>query len=244
MRGKTVLITGAASGIGKATAELYAKEGANVVLSDINDAENLAENIRTTGGKAIFIKANVSVAEEMKNLVNTVIKTYGRLDYAVNNAGISGEQNALADMTIEGWENIIKVNLSSVFYCMKYQITEMLKQGGGSIVNVSSILGSVAFAGASGYTSAKHGLIGMTQAAALEYSGKNIRINAVGPGFIETPMLKDLNEEVKKYLVSLHPIGRLGKSEEVAELILWLTSDKASFVTGSYYPVDGGYLAR
>jgi NAD(P)-dependent dehydrogenase (short-subunit alcohol dehydrogenase family) len=244
MKGKTVLITGAASGIGKASAELYGREGANVVLSDINDAESIADKIRVAGGNAIFVKANVANPEEMKYLIDIVIGTYGRLDIAINNAGISGEQNALADMSIEGWENIIKVNLSSVFYCMKYQIQEMLKQGGGSIINVSSILGSVGFAGAVGYTSAKHGLIGMTQVAALEYSGKNIRINAVGPGFIETPMLKDLNDDIKKYLVSLHPIGRLGKSEEVAELILWLSSDKASFVTGSYYPVDGGYLAR
>ncbi len=244
MKGKVVIITGAASGIGKATAELYGREGAYVVLSDIIDAELIAKNIRATGGNALFIKADVSEPKEMEKLVNATVKNYGKLDIAVNNAGISGEQNSLADMSVEGWENIINVNLNSVFYCMKYQIPAMLKNGAGSIVNVSSILGSVGFGGVSGYTAAKHGMIGLTQAAAIEYSAQNLRINAVGPGFIDTPMLKELNDEIKKYIVSLHPIGRLGKSEEVAELILWLSSDKASFVTGSYYPVDGGYLAK
>jgi NAD(P)-dependent dehydrogenase (short-subunit alcohol dehydrogenase family) len=244
MKGKTVIITGAASGIGKAAALLFAKEGANVVLSDITDAEKLAAEIRETGGKAIFIKTDVSKPEEMKKLVEDTVKIFGKLDIAVNNAGISGEQNLIGDMSIEGWENILKVNLHSVFYGMKYQVQAMLKTGGGSIVNISSILGAVGFAGAAGYTAAKHGMLGLTQAAALEYSAQNIRINAVGPGFIDTPLLQVLDSEMKKQIVALHPIGRLGKSEEVAELILWLGSSKASFVTGSYYPIDGGYLAR
>lgn len=246
MKNKTVIITGAASGIGKATAELFAKQGAQVVLSDIQEEAGKAttESIIAAGGKAIFFKTDVSKPEEMEALVNFAIKTYGKLDVAVNNAGIGGELNLIADMSLEGWQKVIGINLNSLFYGMKYQIKAMLKNGSGSIVNISSILGSVGFAGSAGYTAAKHGVVGLTQAAALEYSAQGIRVNAVGPGFIETPLLDALDAEMKKQLVSLHPIGRLGKSEEVAELIYWLSSDKSSFVTGSYYPVDGGYLAR
>lgn len=246
MKNKVVIITGAASGIGKATAELFAKHGASVVISDIQEAEGKAttENIIANGGKASFIKTDVSRPEEMEALVNFAIKTYGKLDIVVNNAGIGGELNPIADMSIEGWNKVIEVNLNSIFYGMKYQIQAMLKNGGGSIVNIASILGAVGFAGSSAYTAAKHGVLGISKAAALEYSAHGIRINAVGPGFIETPLLNALDAEMKSQLASLHPIGRLGTSEEVAELILWLASDKASFVTGSYYPVDGGYLAR
>jgi NAD(P)-dependent dehydrogenase (short-subunit alcohol dehydrogenase family) len=246
MKGKTVIITGAASGIGKATAELFAKHGASVVVSDVQESEgkSTTESIIASGGKASFFKTDVSKPEEMEALVNFAVKTYGKLNVAVNNAGIGGELNPIAEMSIEGWQKVIAVNLNSLFYGMKYQIAAMLKNGGGSIVNISSILGSVGFAGSAGYTSAKHGVVGLTQAAALEYSAQNIRINAVGPAFIETPMLNALDAEMKKQLVALHPIGRLGKSEEVAELIFWLSSDKASFATGSYYPIDGGYLAR
>lgn len=246
MKGKTVIITGAASGIGKATAELFAKEGANVVVSDINEtaAKVVAEDIVSNGGKAVFIKTDVSKPEEMEKLVEFAVKTYGKLDIAVNNAGIGGEINPIADLSIEGWHKVIGVNLNSLFYGLKYQIQAMLKTGGGSIVNISSILGSVGFAGSAGYASAKHGILGLTQTAAMEYSAKNIRVNSVGPGFIETPLLDALDDEMKSQLVALHPIGRLGRSEEVAELIFWLGSDKASFVTGSYHPVDGGYLAR
>lgn len=246
MKNKVVIITGAASGIGKATAELFAKHGTSVVISDIQEAEGKAttENIIANGGKASFIKTDVSRPEEMEALVNFAIKTYGKLDIAINNAGIGGELNPIADMSIEGWKKVIDVNLNSIFYGMKYQIQAMLKNGGGSIVNIASILGAVGFAGSSAYTAAKHGVLGISKAAALEYSAQGIRINAVGPGFIETPLLNALDAEMKSQLASLHPIGRLGTSEEVAELILWLASDKASFVTGSYYPVDGGYLAR
>lgn len=246
MKNKTVIVTGAASGIGKAAAILFAKNGANVIVSDLQESEGKAvvSDIISAGGKASFFKTDVAKSEEMEALVDFAVKTYGKLDVAVNNAGIGGEINPTADMSIEGWNKVISVNLNSLFYGMKYQIKAMLKNGGGSIVNISSILGSVGFAGSSGYSAAKHGVIGLTQTAALEYSAQNIRINAVGPGFIETPLLSGLNAEVKQQLVALHPIGRLGKSEEVAELIFWLSSDKSSFVTGSYYPVDGGYLAR
>jgi NAD(P)-dependent dehydrogenase (short-subunit alcohol dehydrogenase family) len=187
---------------------------------------------------------DVSSPEEMEALVNFAVNTYGKLDIAINNAGIGGELNPVADMSIEGWQKVIGINLNSLFYGMKYQIQAMLKNGSGSIVNISSILGSVGFAGSAGYTAAKHGIVGLTQAAAIEYSARGIRINAVGPGFIDTPLLNALDTEMKKQLVALHPIGRLGKSEEVAELIYWLGSDKSSFATGSYYPIDGGYLAR
>lgn len=246
MKNKTVIITGAASGIGKATAELFAKQGANIIVSDIQEPEGITvvKDICSAGGKASFFKTDVSKPEEMDALVNFAVKTYGKLHIAVNNAGIAGELNIIGDMSIEGWQKVIAINLNSIFYGMKYQIQAMLNNGGGSIVNISSILGSVGFAGSAGYTAAKHGVVGLTQTAALEYSVKNIRVNAVGPGFIDTPLLNILDAEMKKQLAALHPIGRLGKSEEVAELILWLCSDKASFVTGSYYPIDGGYLAK
>lgn len=246
MKLKTVIITGAASGIGKACALLFANAGANVVVSDIQDAggTKLVEEIKATGGEASFFKTDVSVASEMEALVDFAVQTYGKLDIAVNNAGIGGENNAVADMSIDGWKKVVDVNLNSVFYGMKYQIAAMLKSGGGSIVNVSSILGAVGFANSAGYSAAKHGIIGLTQTAALEYSAKNIRTNVVGPAFIDTPLLNALDVEMKDQLVSMHPIGRLGRSEEVAELIFWLGSDKSSFVTGSYHPVDGGYLAR
>lgn len=246
MEHKIVIITGAASGIGKAAAELFAKQGASVVVSDIQEDEGKAttESIIARGGKASFFKTDVSKPEEMEALVNFTVKTYGGLHIAVNNAGIGGELNPVADMSIEGWLKVIAVNLNSIFYGMKYQIPAMLKNGGGSIVNISSILGSVGFAGSSAYSSAKHGMIGLTKTAALEYSAQHVRVNAVGPAFIETPLLDALDVEMKKQLVALHPIGRLGSSEEVAELIYWLGGDKSSFVTGSYYPIDGGYLAR
>lgn len=246
MEGKVVIITGAASGIGEATALLFAKEGAKVVVSDINAeaGEEVVNRIEKSGGTASFFKADVASAAENKSLVDFAVKTYGRLDVAVNNAGIGGEANKIVDMSLEGWHRVIDVNLHSIFYGMKYQIEAMLKTGKGSIVNISSILGRVGFEGSVGYVAAKHATVGMTRNAALEYSSQNIRINAVGPAFIDTPLLDQIDDDIKKQLISMHPIGRLGRSQEVAELILWLGSDKASFATGAYYPIDGGYLAR
>lgn len=246
MKDKVVIITGAASGIGEATALLFAKEGAKVVVSDINmeSGEEVVKRIEKSGGTASFFKADVASAAENKALVDYAVNTYGKLDIAVNNAGIGGEANKIAQMSLEGWHRVIDVNLHSVFYGMKYQIEAMLVHGQGSIVNISSILGSVGFEGSAGYVAAKHAINGMTRTAAIEYSGQGIRVNAVGPAFIDTPLLDQLDDDVKKQLISLHPIGRLGRSKEVAELILWLGSDKASFATGSYYPIDGGYLSR
>lgn len=248
MKNKTAIVTGAASGIGEAAALLYASMGAKVAVSDINEPKGneLVKKIINQGSEAIFVKTDVSDPDQCKHLITTTIDKFGTVDYAFNNAGISGESNPVADMSIEGWNKMIATNLSSVFYCMKYQINQMMKQGSGSIVNNSSILGTVGFSNACAYVASKHGVIGLTQTAALEYSKSGIRINAIGPGFINTPLLSEagIDAEAKKGLVMLHPIGRLGEPEEVAELVVWLSSDKASFITGSYYPIDGGYLAQ
>ena len=246
LKNKVALVTGAGSGIGKAIAELYAQLGAKVVVSDINEAhgEEVVTQIKANGGDAVFIKADVSDAAACEALIAGAVKQYGSLDIAVNNAGIGGEANLAGDMSINGWDKVIAVNLSSVFYCMKYELQQMLKQGRGAIVNMASILGQGGFATASGYVAAKHGGVGLTQNAAIEYAAKGIRINDVGPAFINTHLLDNMDAATKQMLVSLHPIGRLGEANEVAELVAWLSSDKASFVTGSYYPVDGGYLAR
>jgi NAD(P)-dependent dehydrogenase (short-subunit alcohol dehydrogenase family) len=245
---KVALVTGSASGIGQTTAQFYAREGAKVVVSDVDveGGKETVEMIKAEGGEACFVKTDVSRPEDCENLVKSAVGEFGRLDIACNNAGIAGEQNPTADYSIAGWQNLISINLSGVFYCMKYEIPALLQIGGGSIVNIASILGEVAFAGAPAYVTAKHGVVGLTQNAAIEYGKNGIRVNAVGPGFIHTPMISKLeeNKEVNKQLVALHPIGRLGRPEEVAELVIWLSSDKASFVTGSYYPIDGGYLAR
>jgi NAD(P)-dependent dehydrogenase (short-subunit alcohol dehydrogenase family) len=246
--GKVAIVTGAASGIGRATTQLFAREKAKVVVSDV-DVEGGKETvnlIKQEGGEAFFVKADVSKPEDCQTMVTETVKNYGRLDFACNNAGIPGEENLIADYTIEGWQKLIAVNLSGVFYCIKYEIPKILESGGGAIVNIASILGRVGFTGAPAYVTAKHGVVGLTKNAAIEYGKEGIRINAVGPGFIHTPMISELAEDEETYqqLKSLHPIGRLGKPEEVAELVVWLCSEKASFVTGAYYPVDGGYLAR
>lgn len=246
--GKVALVTGAASGIGRSTAQLYAEHGAKVVVSDVDveGGEGTVGLIEADGGEATFIKTDVSSPEDCERMVQRTLEAYGRLDYACNNAGIGGEQNPTADYSIEGWNRLISINLSGVFYCMKYEIPAMLESEGGSIVNIASILAQVAFATAPAYVTSKHGVIGLTQNAALEYGAQGIRVNAVGPGFIQTPMISELQEdpEVEKQIIALHPIGRLGMPEEVAELVIWLSSDKASFVTGGYYPVDGGYLTN
>ncbi|GAB4047393.1 SDR family NAD(P)-dependent oxidoreductase [Spirosoma litoris] len=246
LKGKTALVTGAASGIGKAVALLYGQHGANVMLSDIDEAQGqqVADELKAIGANARFLKADVGDPAQCQALVQETVATFGSLDIACNNAGIGGEQNMTADYSLEGWQHIINVNLNSVFFCLKYELEVMLKQGAGSIVNMASILGQVATAGAPGYVTAKHGMIGLTQTAAIEYASQGIRINAVGPGYIDTPLLNILSAEVKQQLIGLHPIGRLGKAEEVAELVIWLSSNKSSFVTGSYYPIDGGYLAQ
>jgi NAD(P)-dependent dehydrogenase (short-subunit alcohol dehydrogenase family) len=246
--GKVALVTGASSGIGRAVALLYAATGARVVVSDVGEegGDETVRLIQGDGGEALFVKADVSRPQECEALVHETVSAFGRLDVACNNAGIGGDQALTADYSVEGWRKVIDINLSGVFYCMKYEIPAMLESGGGSIVNMASILGKVGFATAPAYTAAKHGVVGLTKTAAIEYSAAGIRVNAVGPAFIHTPMIAEMDKkpETHEMLVSLHPIGRLGEPNEVAELVGFLSSNRASFVTGAYYPVDGGYLTR
>jgi len=248
--GKIALVTGAGSGIGRAVAELYAQGGASVVVADINDAggDETVTRIRAAGGQALFSHTDVTSASECEKLVQFVVEKWGRLDIACNNAGISGESNQTADYSLEGWNQVISTNLTGIFYCLRYEISAMLEHGYGVIVNMSSVLGKVAFASSAAYVAAKHGVIGLTRTAAVEYARLGIRVNAVGPSFIKTPMIGVGDDGELPYpyklLASQHPIGRLGEAGEVAELVAWLSSDRASYITGAFYPVDGGYLAR
>jgi NAD(P)-dependent dehydrogenase (short-subunit alcohol dehydrogenase family) len=244
---KVAIVTGAGSGIGRAIAIKYAEEGAKVVASDLNEkgGNETVSLIKEKGGEAIFIASDSSGAEANKALVEETIKRFGALHIACNNAGIGGPLALTGEYPIDGWNKVIAINLSGVFYGMHYQLPAMLAAGEGVIVNIASILGQVGTRFSPAYVAAKHGVVGLTKAAALEYADKNIRINSVGPGYIVTPLLTNtLSEEQMKPLAGLHPIGRLGQPEEVAELVLWLSSSKASFVTGTYYAVDGGYLAQ
>ncbi len=245
LENKTAIITGAGSGIGRSAALLFAKEGANVIVSDISDANgnSVVEEIKKSGGEAFFVKADSSRAADNEALVKQAVEKYGSLDVAVNNAGIGGPLGVTGEYPVDGWQKVIDINLSGVFYGLRYQIPAMLPKG-GSIINIASILGQAGTRFSPAYVAAKHGVVGLTKAAALEYGDKNIRINSVGPGYIKTPLLNSLDEATMNALVGLHPIGRLGEPEEIAELILWLASSKSSFVTGAYYAADGGYLAQ
>jgi NAD(P)-dependent dehydrogenase (short-subunit alcohol dehydrogenase family) len=243
---KVAMVTGAGSGIGEAIVRRMAEEGATVIVADVDQkaASRVASAIEGDGGTAVAVQQDVSDPASVEKSVEFALEKFGRLDVAVNNAGITGDLAPTADYSLEGWDKVIAVNLSGVFYGMKHQIPALLRSGGGSIVNIASILGSVGSANSAGYNAAKHGVVGLTKTAALEYSKDGVRVNAIGPGYIDTPLLKALDRQVYDGLVDLHPIGRLGKPEEVAELALFLASDKASFVTGSYHVVDGGYTAQ
>ena len=244
---KVAIVTGGGSGIGREVARLYAREGAKVIVADIdeNGGAETVSMIKSENGEAFFIKADSSSAEENKKLVDETVKKYGVLHIACNNAGIGGPLAQTGEYPIEGWDKVIAINLSGVFYGMRYQIPAILAAGGGAIVNMASILGMTGTRYSPAYVAAKHGVVGLTKAAALEYANQKIRINSVGPGYIITPLItKSLTEEQREGLVGLHPMGRLGQPGEVAELVLWLSSEKASFVTGHYHAVDGGYLSQ
>ena len=244
---KVALITGAGSGIGRAIACLYALEGAKVVVSDIDEkgGNETVQLILKDGGDAFFIRADTSKASDHQKLVEESIQKYGALHIAVNNAGIGGPLAPVGEYPIPGWDQVIAVNLTGVFLGMHVQIPTIIKHGGGNVINISSILGKVATATSPAYTAAKHGVIGLTESAAIAYATQNVRVNSIGPGYILTPLLtKTLDPKTLGAIANLHPMARLGKASEVAELALFLASDKASFITGSYFNVDGGYLAQ
>ena len=241
--GRVAVVTGGGSGIGEACAVLLARRGAKVVVADIEPgaAKAVATGI---GAAAIDVEVDVRHPESCEEMVRAALKAFGRLDIAVNNAGIGGPQALTADYPLDGWANVIGVNLSGQFYCMRAEIPAMLAAGGGSIVNVASILGAVGFQASPAYVAAKHGLVGLTKTTALEYAKQGIRVNSVGPGFIDTPLLAGLAPDLLAQLNGLHPLGRLGRSEEVAETVAFLASDRASNTTGSYFLTDGGYTAQ
>ena len=241
--GKVAIVTGGGSGIGEACAVLLAARGAKVLIADVHldAATRVSEKIGDAAQPHAVDVANPAACEAM---VRAAVDSFGRLDVAVNNAGVGGPQFPTGEYPLDGWASVIAVNLSGVFYSMRAEIPAMLASGGGSIVNMASILGSVGFAQSVAYVAAKHGVVGMTKTAALEYAKQGIRVNSVGPGFIETPLLAAASPEIVAGVSQLHPVGRLGRSEEVAELVAFLASDRASNSTGSYYLTDGGYTAQ
>jgi NAD(P)-dependent dehydrogenase (short-subunit alcohol dehydrogenase family) len=251
LEGKVALVTGGGSGIGRASVLAFAREGAKVVVADVN-VEGGAETVRLikeADGEAIFVKVDVSQATEVEAMVNQTVETYGRLDCAFNNAGIAGTPLvSTADYVEEVWDDVISINLKGVWLCLKYEILQMLKQGGGAIVNTASVAGLVGTRVAGmAYAASKHGVVGLTRTAALEYAQKGLRINAVCPGWIHTPMADAVasgKPELEKLIIERHPIGRVGTPEEVAEAVVWLCSNAASFVTGHLMAVDGGFVAQ
>jgi NAD(P)-dependent dehydrogenase (short-subunit alcohol dehydrogenase family) len=247
LKDKIALITGAGSGIGQAIAYQFGAAGARVAVSDINDkaGNETVARLKDRRVAAIYVHADTSKPADNEALVAATLAGLGGLDIAVNNAGIGGPTAPVGEYPLDGWDKVIAVNLSGVFYGMRYQIPAMIQRRRGVVINIASILGQVGFKNSSAYVAAKHGVVGLTQTAALEYGPQNIRVNAVGPGFIRTPLVeKSMTPDAIKALEGMHALGRLGESTEIAELVTWLASDKASFVTGAYYPADGGYLAQ
>jgi NAD(P)-dependent dehydrogenase (short-subunit alcohol dehydrogenase family) len=244
LAGKVAVVSGAGSGIGRAIAETYAREGAKIVVADVSTehGEQTVKAIQDAGGDAFFVKADSSVAQDNKMLVEAVVAQYGRLDIASNNAGIGGPAALTGEYETEDWDKVIALNLSGVFYACRYQLEQMEKNGGGSIVNIASIHGTVAAPASVAYTASKHGVVGLTKNIAAEYGQKNIRCNAVGPGYIETPLLTaHANKEMLTALEAKAPMNRLGTPQEIAELVTFLSSERSSFTTGGYFIADGGY---
>jgi NAD(P)-dependent dehydrogenase (short-subunit alcohol dehydrogenase family) len=246
---KVALVTGGASGIGAATAKLFAQNGASVVITDIleDQGEKTLHAIKEIGANTLFLNTDISDASAVKKMVDTTIDTFGRLDYAFNNAGIVGEQKPTDENTEEDWDKVLSINLKGTWLCMKYEIKQMLNQGNGVIVNNSSVAGLIGYRTISAYTASKHGILGLTKTAALEYAQKGIRINAVCPGVIRTPMVDKITKgdpDIEAQYVSMEPVGRMGTPEEVGQAVMWLCSDDASFVTGHPMVVDGGMVVQ
>ncbi len=247
LKGQVAIVTGGSFGIGRATALLFSQHGAKVAVVDWVENDETVNAINAMGGEAIFIKCDVSDAQQVKAMVDKTVETFGRLDFAYNNAGIEGVNAVTQDCTEDNWDKTISINLKGVWLCMKYEIPYMLKQGKGAIVNCSSVAGLVGFTGIPAYVASKHGIVGLTKCAALENAKTGIRINAVNPGVIRTPMIERFTggkKEVEKQFAQSEPVGRLGEPEEIAEAVVWLCSDAASFVTGHALPVDGGWVAQ
>jgi len=245
-KNKVALVTGGVSGIGRATVVEFAQGGAKVVVADMQDGKKFVAEIKRAGGEAIFIKCDVSKEADVKAMIQKTVKTFGRLDYAVNNAGTEGVQSPLQDLTEELWQKTIDTNLKGVWLCMKYEIPQMLKQGKGAIVNTSSIAGVIGFQNSAAYAASKHGIIGLTKVAALENAQTGIRVNAVCPGLIKTPMLERafVSEEMEQAYVAGVPMKRLGRPEEIADSIIHLCSDASSLITGHALVIDGGWVAQ
>jgi NAD(P)-dependent dehydrogenase (short-subunit alcohol dehydrogenase family) len=246
--GKVALVTGAGSGIGRASAIAFGRLGAKVVVADVavEAAEETAALVRAENTDALVVRADVGQRDQVEELFRTAVDLYGRIDFAHNNAGISGSQALMADYSEEVWDRVIAINLKGVWLCMKYELQQMLKQGGGAIVNTSSVAGLKGSQGVSAYVASKHGIVGLTKAAALEYARSSIRVNAVAPGTIHTKMIDRFtggDERILQQFAEGEPVGRLGTPEEVAQAVTWLCSDGASFITGAVLSVDGGRLA-
>lgn len=248
LEGKIALVTGGGSGIGQATSLTFAREGAKVVVADVNadGGEETVSNIKEAGGDAFFVHADVSRALDVEAMVKTAVQTFGRLDCAFNNAGISSSGGgATHEYPEDIWDRVVSINLKGVWLCLKYEIAQMLEQGGGAVVNTASAAGLVGLRNATAYVAAKHGVVGLTKTAALEYAQQGIRVNAVCPGYIDTPMTEALRSDPERLasVIAREPIGRVGTPQEIAESVAWLCSDAASFVTGHAMAVDGGYVA-
>ena len=246
LKNKVAMITGGTSGIGRETAVLFAEAGAKVVVAGRREAEGkeTVDLIRKAGGDGLFVKADVSKAADVQALVQKTVDKFGRLDTAFNNAGIEGNWMPMVDISEEEWDRVLDINLKGIFLCLKYEIPQLLKGGGGTIVNMASVAGLMGTPAAAPYGASKHGVISLTRTAALEHAKQKIRVNAVCPAVIETPMEQRLfgEPEAHKFAVGMHPIGRLGTVREVAEAVLWMCSEKSSFMTGHYIVVDGGFL--